>query len=152
EVRRMIHRIGTLLLLSACSLFVPVTASAQTAATDQEPIGIGLEGFAYPYPVQYLLLRMEGEDVKMDFMDVEPAAAPTGKIVVLMHGRNFYSAYWKDTIHLLSARGYRVIAPDQIGFGKSSKPDVPHSLHVHAYNTRQLLDYLGIKRAIFVAH
>jgi pimeloyl-ACP methyl ester carboxylesterase len=88
----------------------------------------------------------------MAFMDVEPAVAPNGKTVVLMHGRNFYSAYWKDTIHLLSARGYRVIAPDQIGFGKSSKPDVPHSLHVHAYNTRQLLDYLGIKRAIFVAH
>ncbi|HYL19576.1 MAG TPA: alpha/beta hydrolase [Burkholderiales bacterium] len=148
----MIDRIRIRLLLAACALFLSVTALAQTASTDQEPIGIGLEGFAYPYPVQYLLLRMEGEDVKMAFMDVEPAATPNGKTVVLMHGRNFYSAYWKDTIHLLSARGYRVIAPDQIGFGKSSKPDVPHSLHVHAYNTKQLLDYLGVKRAIFVGH
>ena len=78
---------------------------------------LDFEGFAYPYPVQYLLLRMEGEDVKMAFMDVEPAATPNGKTVVLMHGRNFYSAYWKDTIHLLSAHGYlsrRRAGPDRL--------------------------------------
>ena len=125
---------------------------AQTASSDQEPIGIGLESFVYPYPVQYLLQRMEGEDVKLAFMDVDPAGPANGKTVVLMHGRNFFGAYWKDTIQFLSARGYRVVVPDQIGFGKSSKPDVPHSFHVHAYNTKQLLDYLGVTKAIVVAH
>jgi pimeloyl-ACP methyl ester carboxylesterase len=125
---------------------------AQTASGDEEPIGIGLEGFVYPYPVQYLLQRMEGVDVKLAFMDVEPSGPANGKTVVLMHGRNFFGAYWKDTIQFLSAHGYRVVVPDQIGFGKSSKPDVPHSFHVHAYNTKQLLDYLGIAKAIVVAH
>ncbi len=146
-------RVSLLLVLAGCMLLHwHSTPFAQTASSDQEPIGIGLEGFVYPYPVQYLLLRMEGEDVKLAFMDVEPAASANGKTVVLMHGRNFFGAYWKDTIQFLSARGYRVVVPDQIGFGKSSKPDVPHSVHVHAYNTKQVLDYLGVKQAIFVAH
>ena len=146
------HRKQLLLLAATILLSAPAASFAQTASSDQEPIGIGLEGFVYPYPVQYLLLRMEGEDVKLAFMDVEPSAPANGKTVVLMHGRNFLGAYWKDTIHWLSARGYRVVVPDQIGFGKSSKPDVPHSFHVHAYNTKQLLDYLGVEQATFVAH
>lgn len=139
-------------LALAVTAFWHVEASGQTASSDQEPIGIGLESFAYPYPVQYLLQRMEGQDVKLAFMDVEPSGPANGKTVVLMHGRNFVGAYWKDTIQFLSAHGYRVVVPDQIGFGKSSKPDVPHSFHVHAYNTRQLLDYLGIAKAVVVAH
>jgi pimeloyl-ACP methyl ester carboxylesterase len=144
------------LLLLACAtaaLFLYQSLGrAQTAAPDLEPLGIGLEGVVYPYPVQYLTLRMEGEDVKLAFMDVGPSAPGDAKTVVLMHGRNFFSAYWKDTISSLRARGFRVVAPDQIGFGKSSKPDVPHSLHVHAYNTRQLLDYLGVKKVNLVGH
>ena len=143
-------------LLAAAAIAVlfcrPPLGQAQTAAPDLEPLGIGLESLAYPYPVQYLLMRMEGEDVKLAFMDVEPTAPANGKTVVLMHGRNFFSAYWKDTINLLSAHGFRVVVPDQIGFGKSSKPDIPHSFHVHAYNTKQLLDYLGVKKANLVGH
>ena len=95
---------------------------------------------------------MDGTDVKMAFMDVEPTAAPNGRTLVLMHGRNFFGAYWKDTIHFLSTKGYRLLVPDQIGFGKSTKPDLPHSLHLHAHNTKLLLDYLGIKKATLVAH
>ncbi len=145
-------RMRLLACATAAVFWCPVFSHAQTAAPDLEPLGIGLEGFVYPYPVQYLLLRMEGEDVKLAFMDVEPSAPANGKTVVLLHGRNFFGAYWKDTIGLLSARGYRVVVPDQIGFGKSSKPDVPHSFHVHAYTTKQLLDYLGVNRVSLVGH
>lgn len=147
-----VHRRWLATLLAALLLHCPAVARAQTAANDQEPIGIGLESVVYPYPVQYLLLRMEGQDVKLAFMDVEPSAPANGKTVVLLHGRNFFGAYWRDTIQFLSARGYRVVVPDQIGFGKSSKPDVPHSFHVHASNTEQLLDFLSVKRAVIVGH
>jgi len=144
-----------ILLLAGASATLcagPACGHAQTTVLDSEPLGIGLEGFAYPYPVQYLRLRMEGEDVKLAFMDVAPSTPASGKTAVLMHGRNFFGAYWKQTISLLSARGYRVVVPDQIGFGKSSKPDVPHSFHVHAYHTKQLLDYLGVSKASVIAH
>ena len=144
------------MLLLACAtaplLLNPAFSQAQTAAPDLEPLGIGLEGFVYPYPVQYLLLRMGGDDVKLAFMDVEPSGRANGKTAVLLHGRNFFGAYWKETIGLLSARGYRVVVPDQIGFGKSSKPDVPHSFHGHAYNTKQLLDYLDVRKVSLVGH
>ena len=57
----------------------------------------------------------------MAYMDVKPAA-PNGHIVVLLHGKNFCAATWQGTIATLTAAGYRVIAIDQIGFCKSSKP------------------------------
>src|SRR6266850_2016833 len=112
---------GLPVAFAIAALFLcPALGQAQTAAPDLEPLGIGLESLAYPYPVQYLLLRMQGEDVKLAFMDVEPSASANGKTVVLMHGRNFFGAYWKYTSGLLSGRGYRVVVPDQIGFGKST--------------------------------
>ncbi len=57
----------------------------------------------------------------MAYMDVT-AKNPNSKTVVLLHGKNFNGAYWKTTIEALTKEGYRVIVPDQIGFGKSSKP------------------------------
>jgi len=150
----MTARIGSTLrgFATAAILCFASQCPAQTAAPDQEPLGVGLEGFVYPYPVQYLTLRRDGTDLKMAFMDVEPTAPANGRTVVLMHGRNFFGAYWKDTVHFLSSKGYRLIVPDQIGFGKSTKPDLPHSLHLHAHNTKLLLDYLGIKKTTIVAH
>ncbi|MEO8629648.1 MAG: alpha/beta hydrolase [Betaproteobacteria bacterium] len=138
-------------LIALALTCICLVGNAQTAGSDQ-PIGIGLEGLAYPFPVQYLPLRMEDQAVKLAFMDIKPSAPPNGRSVVLMHGRNFFGAYWKTTIEFLSARGYRVVVPDQIGFGKSSKPDVSHSFHVHASNTRLLLDHLGIQSATLIAH
>ena len=151
----MIRTHSSSLLLFACAVLLawaPICFAQTASSGEQEPLGIGLESLVYPDPVQLLTLRMEGQDVKLAFMDVEPSAPANGKTVVLMHGRNFYGAYWKNTIRFLSAHGYRVVVPDQIGFGKSSKPDVPHSFHVHADNTKLLLDYLGVKRAIIVGH
>jgi pimeloyl-ACP methyl ester carboxylesterase len=115
-------------------------------------LGIALEGFEYPHPVKLLDLQMEGEPVRMSYMDVPPEQAANGRTVVLMHGRNFFGAYWAPTIRALGQHGYRVVVPDQIGFGKSSKPDVPHSLHLHALNMRTLLDALGVDKASVVGH
>jgi pimeloyl-ACP methyl ester carboxylesterase len=72
--------------------------------------------------------------------------------VVLLHGRNFPSSYWAPVIKTLSDAGYRVIVPDQIGFGKSSKPQGDLHFDTLARNTITLLDHLGIARADLVAH
>jgi pimeloyl-ACP methyl ester carboxylesterase len=116
-----------------------------------EPYGIGLEGVAYPYPVNMLPLVNEGEQVRMAYMDVPPAK-PNGRTVVLLHGRNFPSSYWAPVIRTLSDAGYRVLVPDQIGFGKSSKPVFDLHFDVLARNTVTLLDHLQIKQADIVAH
>ena len=136
--------------IRALSLLLALLSSFSAQAV--EPIGTGLEGLAYPHPVHTFDLVMEGEPVRLAYMDVPPSGAANGRSVVLMHGRNFFGLYWAQTIDFLSARGYRVIVPDQIGFGKSSKPDVPHSLHAHARHTKQLLETLGVQRATLVGH
>lgn len=122
------------------------------AARPAGVLGTGMEGYAYPHPVHYLDLQMEGEPVRLAYMDVAPAQSANAPVALLLHGRNFFGAYWTDTIDALRNAGYRVIVPDQIGFGKSSKPDVPHSLHAHARNLRRLLETLEVKRADLIAH
>jgi pimeloyl-ACP methyl ester carboxylesterase len=131
-----------LFLLAACAL----------PARADEPLGIGLEGFPYPHDVRYLPLLMNGEPVRMAYMDVAPTGTANGRTALLLHGRHFFGEYWKDTIAFLAAAGWRVVVPDQIGFGKSSKPDVALSFHGLARNTRALLDSLGVGRADLIAH
>ena len=121
------------------------------AAPVREPYGIGLEGFAYPYPVQMLPLTNDGESLQMAYMDV-PAAKPNGRSVVLLHGRNFPSSYWAPVIRTLNEAGYRVVVPDQIGFGKSSKPAADLHFDTLARNTVALMDHLQIAKFDIVAH
>ena len=62
---------------------------------------------------------IEGQPLRMASMDVAPAATPNGKTVVLLHGKSFSGDYSVHTIATLTGQGYRVIAPDQIGFWQS---------------------------------
>jgi len=126
--------------------------NAQEKLDQLEPLGIGLEGGAYPFPVHYLELVIEGQTVRMAYMDVAPGGAANGKTVVLLHGKSFSGNYWETTIKELSAIGYRVVVPDQLGFGKSSKPDIRYSFDLLAGNTRKLLESLGIAKAAIVGH
>jgi pimeloyl-ACP methyl ester carboxylesterase len=71
---------------------------------------------------------------------------------VLLHGRNFPASYWAPVIQTLNEAGYRVVVPDQIGFGKSSKPSADLHFDTLARNTIALLDHLGIAKADIVAH
>jgi pimeloyl-ACP methyl ester carboxylesterase len=115
-------------------------------------MGIGLEDVVYPYPVHYFDLTIEGQALRMAYMDVAPTSTPNGKSVVLLHGKSFSGDYWADTIKLLTAKGYRVVVPDQLGFGKSAKPDIRYSFDLLARNTKALLDRLGIEKAAIVGH
>src|SRR5215207_5870585 len=123
------------------------------AQTSSEPLGIALEGYPYPFPVRFLPLTVERHAVRLAYMDVPPTAAANGRAVLLMHGRNFPASYWEPTIKALARAGYRVIAPDQINCGKSSKlDDAPVSFDAMAEHTATLLDHLGIAQVDVVAH
>jgi pimeloyl-ACP methyl ester carboxylesterase len=88
----------------------------------------------------------------MAYMDVAPAGSANGHSVVLFHGMNFFAAAYRDTIEVLRQAGFRVIAIDRLGFGRSSKPLVHYNLHMPAGNTKALLDHLSIPRAAIVGH
>jgi pimeloyl-ACP methyl ester carboxylesterase len=104
------------------------------------------------YSVQFFPLRVESQDLRMAYRDVPPTGAANGKTVLLLHGKNFSGFYWEPTIEFLAQQGFRVIAPDQLGFGASSRPDIHYSFHQMAQNTKALLDHLGIKQVDVIAH
>src|SRR6202022_4206206 len=105
---------------------------------------------SYPFPVRFLTLEMDGQEVRMAYMDVVSMDAGNGRAVVLLHGKNFSGSYWEGTVHALVQAGYRVIVPDQVGFGKSGKPDIHYSFDRMAANTARLLDTLDIAKAAVV--
>lgn len=104
------------------------------------------------YAVQFFQLQVENQDLRLTYRDVQPTAAPNGKTLLLLHGKNFSGFYWEPTIEFMAQQGYRVIAPDQLGFGASSRPDIHYSFHQMAQNTKALLDHLGINRVDVIAH
>ncbi|WP_438020599.1 alpha/beta hydrolase [Sorangium sp. So ce315] len=134
----------------------PTSAAAPPAERPAASPGAGLDpeltSYTYPYPVRYFDVESQRQKLRMAYMDVQPEK-PNGRAVLLLHGKNFSGAYWEPTIRALTERGFRVIAPDQIGFGKSSKPAAyQFSFHGLAETTRALLDSLGVQRAAVVGH
>ena len=103
-------------------------------------LDIELSNYEYPYSVSYLSLNIQEQELKMAYMDIKPDQY-NGKNIVLFHGKNFNGAYWETTIEALSKEGFRVIVPDQVGFGKSSKPaNFHYTFQQLALNTKALLD------------
>jgi pimeloyl-ACP methyl ester carboxylesterase len=115
-------------------------------------LGLELENFTYPFPVHHIHLHIQKQQLKMAYMDVQPAQ-PNGHTVLLFHGKNFSGAYWDSTANVLQENGYRVIMPDQIGFGRSTKPGMlQYSFALLADNTKKLLDSLQVKKVSVLGH
>lgn len=128
-------------------------ASGATGATPQPSYGPQLEGFAYPHPQQRFRFTSQQQALEMAYMDVAPRGTPNGRTAVLLHGKNFCGATWESTIEALTGAGFRVIAPDQIGFCASSKPrGYQFSFQQLAANTHALLQSLQIARPTVIGH
>lgn len=143
--------LATLLLCFALSSGAQAQSLDGPSYANAEPLGTAMENWSYPYPVQMLQFELEGRPVRMAYMDVKPQN-PNGQTLLLMHGKNFGSDYWANTLKAMSTYGYRVIAPDQIGFGKSSKPEMRYSFAMLAENTTRLLEHLKIGRVTVIGN
>ena len=129
--------------------------TAIQAAEPTPPTGINLEGVAYPREVSWFAFEDQRQPLRMAYMDAGPAddAEDLGQTVLLLHGKNFNGAYFGQTIDQLTEAGYRVIAPDQVGFGKSTKPgSYQYTFHGLAKNTAALLDHAGAEDVIVLGH
>ena len=150
-------RIAVSRALLVSLLVAPAVASARQNApvatpTDVKPGSITCEDVPYPFPTSYLPLTLYGQDLRIAYMDVAPLGQPNGHTVVLLHGNNFAGFYFGGPIEALRKEGFRVIAPDQIGYGRSSKPIIPYNFHDMARNTRLILQSLKIDRVMVVGH
>jgi pimeloyl-ACP methyl ester carboxylesterase len=132
------------------TLFIILSASI-VARAQSDTLSITLENVKYPYPVSFLPVKIEGQDLRMAYMDVKPTNS-NGKTVMLFHGKNFGGYYWTDVIRALTGKGYRVVVPDQLGFGKSSKAFIHYSFHQLARINKTLLDSLGIQKITLMGH
>jgi len=131
-----------------CFLFF-TTLEAQE---DLKELDINLENYEYPYPVKFLEIKAQQATYTMAYMYVK-AENPNGKTVVLLHGKNFNGAYWETTIEALKKEGFDILVPDQIGFGKSSKPDYfQYSFQQLAENTKNLIENLQIESTTILGH
>lgn len=151
----------TLALIFSLSFFVacatpskPSSETKKDSATAKEIKGFDAElsQYKYPFEVKYFSFRSQEQDLKMAYMDI-PAGKPSAKVIVLLHGKNFPGAYFEHVILGLNQEGYRVIVPDQIGFGKSSKPkNYQYSFQTLAQNTKNLLNSLGVEKFYLLGH
>ncbi len=130
-------------MLALCSF-------AAMGATPQ--YGPELQGFTFPWPVEQYRFTLQ-QQLAMGYIDVKPQGNANGRTVVVMHGKNFCGVTWQDSINALSHQGYRVIAPDQIGFCTSTKPaNYQYSFQQLALNTHQLLASLHVEKVTLVGH
>jgi pimeloyl-ACP methyl ester carboxylesterase len=125
-----------------------------TTETEHElpALGICLEEYGYPHPVAFLAVENDLQQLAMAYMDLPPTAEPNGMTVVMFHGKAFGGYYFENVIEALTSSGYRVVAPDQIGWGKSPKPDIHYSFQLLAANTAALLDHLGVGEVAVLGH
>ena len=111
-----------------------------------------LSGYDYPFKILKYKFESQGKELEMAYMYLPTSNFDKG-VITLLHGKNFNGSYWKETAELLNTLGYGVLIPDQLGFGKSSKPlDYQYSFEALANNTKNLLKHLDIKSTQLIAH
>lgn len=120
--------------------------------TDVKPGSITCDECPYPYPSKYLDVSVYSQDVRISYMDVAPQGTPNGHTVMLLHGNNFGGFYFKAIIDPLVKEGFRVIVPDQIGYGRSSKPIAPYNFNSQTRNTYLILQHEKIEKVAVVGH
>lgn len=110
-----------------------------------------LDEFQYPFQTSTFNLKSQDQDLSMVYMDIGDVKSK--RTVILLHGKNFSGYYWEKIAKSLVEKGFRVIIPDQIGFGKSSKPKrYQYNFSQLALNTKKVLDSLEISKPIVVGH
>jgi pimeloyl-ACP methyl ester carboxylesterase len=87
-------------------------------------------------------------------IELNVVEAGEGYPVVLAHGFPELSYSWRHQIPALADAGYRVICPDQRGYGKSDQPEAISDYDIHHLtdDLLGLLDDAGIDKAVFVGH
>lgn len=148
--------LALLLAVPAVSTSAVAAAQAKAPVTTPAPApvyGERLQGFDYPYPVKTFAFKSQHQDLEMAYMDVAPDGDANGRTIVLLHGKNFCAATWQDSIEVLRKAGFRVLALDQVGFCKSSKPrGYQFSFQQLAANTHALLAHAGVRQPIVMGH
>ncbi len=135
-----------LFFVLSSSVFAQKSENTSTLRYDAQ-----LSEYKYDFEVNYFHFDSQGQALKMAYIYLP--GKKSKPIVTLMHGKNFNADYWTSTALYLQEQGYGVLIPDQIGFGKSSKPtNYQYSFASLAHHTRALMNTLKIEKSIVIGH
>ncbi|HEY9285923.1 MAG TPA: alpha/beta fold hydrolase [Pyrinomonadaceae bacterium] len=118
------------------------TAVAQNAGAARAP--------STPAPVAQGA-QPAGKVVTVFGQKIHYVEAGTGPVVVLLHGLGGNTSNWAFNVPAL-AQKYRVVVPDQIGFGRSDKPFINYRVGTYADFLDKFLDELKIEKASLVGN
>lgn len=127
---------------------------AAAAALTKTTFGRGLERESLLVPASPSTPRYTEHRIPRDGVSLHVEDHGNGKPVVLLHGWPDSSYLWRNQIPFLVANGFRAIALDQRGFGRSDRPEgvAAYSLQNAVADLLGVLDALGIDAADIVAH
>ncbi|MGI9289821.1 MAG: haloalkane dehalogenase [Gammaproteobacteria bacterium] len=101
----------------------------------------------FPFEPHYVGINDPGlGELRVHYLDEGPADGP---VILLLHGQATWSYSYRKMIPVLTAAGYRVIAPDFVGFGRSDKPAnwEDHTFEKHVQWLTKSLQALNIQGA-----
>jgi len=150
--------ISALLLAAGLSSAGCVRSYASQPALSFQDLDYSTDGSKQPWPVHRVALPDIAERYHLAtvphvaYVDL-PGASPDAKTVVFVHGLGSYLKFWRAQLDVFHARGYRVLAVDLPGYGKSDKPATfPYTMEAMADVVHALTRQLGVDRPILVGH
>jgi pimeloyl-ACP methyl ester carboxylesterase len=91
-------------------------------------------------------------DLQMAYIDEAPISSPNGKVALCLHGEPSWSFLYRKMIPKLRANGYRVVAPDLFGFGRSDKPtnEAWFQFETHRTSLVELIEQLDLRDVLLI--
>lgn len=109
----------------------------------------GIDHFPFAPHYAEIADRQDGTALRVHYVDEGPRDAP---VVLMMHGEPSWCYLYRHMIGPVASAGFRVLAPDLIGFGKSDKPaaKTDYSYARHVAWMRSWLEQLDLKNITLV--
>ncbi|MFX1448196.1 MAG: haloalkane dehalogenase [Promethearchaeota archaeon] len=105
----------------------------------------------FPYKPRYIENLNGYENLRMHYIDEGPKDAKY--TFLCLHGQPTWAYLYRKMIPIFTEAGYRVIAPDYFGFGRSDKPveDEVYTFDFHRNSVIEFLNHLQLKNIILAA-
>jgi len=136
-----VHRFGVMALIGL--LIVGGVGMSRAHESPARP-GPHLATTSADFPYEAKFVEVLGS--RMHYLD-----EGSGEPILLLHGNPTSSYLWRNVIPYLKSMG-RVIAVDNIGMGKSDKPDITYTFQDHSRYIETFIDRLGLKNVTLVCH
>jgi pimeloyl-ACP methyl ester carboxylesterase len=126
------------------------SVSAQQMIRTDESAFANLPNF--PYSASYIEKLPSFPGLRMAYIDVPATSNPNGKVALCLHGEPSWSFLYRKMIPKLQAAGYRVIAPDLFGFGRSDKPidEAWFQFDTHRASLLEFIEQLDLKNILMI--